>query len=162
LGYQNLQQLDCDEDAENGKTRVKNKGPEEIIVKKPKKKEALLNLITETPNGRFLVFNRYDNPFLEIEGDLLLRGFRVATVKGNKDHVSNVLKQFEKGDIKILLMNSMQAGVGMDLKSATHIVLMHVMRQEEERQIVGRAMRLGRTEPLKLVRLLHDDENITN
>ena len=162
LGYQNLQQLDCDEDAEKGKTRVKNKGPEEIVVKKPKKKEALLNLITETPNGRFLVFNRYDNPFLEIEGDLLLRGFRVATVKGNKDHVSNVLKQFEKGDIKILLMNSMQAGVGMDLKSATHIVLMHVMRQEEERQIVGRAMRLGRTEPLKLVRLLHDDENITN
>jgi superfamily II DNA/RNA helicase len=125
--------------------------------KKPKKKEALLKLVTET-TGRFLVFNRYDNPFLEIEGELLQRGIRVATVKGNKDHISNTLKQFEKGEIQVLLMNSMQAGVGMDLKSATHIVLMHAMKLEEEKQIIGRAIRLGRTEQLNLVRLLHEGE----
>jgi hypothetical protein len=56
----------------------------------------------------------------------------------------------------------MQAGAGMDLKSATHIVLMHVMKKEEEKQIIGRAMRLGRTEPLNLVRLLHDNESMMN
>lgn len=154
LGYQNIQQVDCDNE-------IKEEKKIDLVIKKPKKKEALLELITESQNGRFLIFNRYDNPFLEIEGDLLLRGFKVATVKGNKDHVSNVLKQFEKGEIQILLMNSMQAGVGMDLKSATHIILMHAMRKEEERQIIGRAIRLGRTEPLTLVRLLHDNEQIT-
>ena len=109
-----------------------------------------------------MVFNRYDNPFLELEGELLELGFHVATVKGNKDHISNILKQFEKGKIQILLMNSTQAGAGMDLKSATHIILMHMMRKEEERQIVGRAIRLGRTEPLTLVRLLHEDETHMN
>jgi hypothetical protein len=35
---------------------------------------------------------------------------------------------------------------------------MHNMRKEEEKQIIGRAMRLGRTEPLHLVRLLHESE----
>ena len=55
-------------------------------------------------------------------------------------------------------MNSTEAGAGIDLKSSTHIVLMHNMRKEEERQIVGRAIRLGRTEPLHLVRLLHEAE----
>jgi len=55
-------------------------------------------------------------------------------------------------------MNSMQAGVGMDLKSATHVVLMHLMKTEEERQIIGRAIRLGRTEQLNLIRLLHEGE----
>jgi hypothetical protein len=154
LGYENIQQVDCDNEIKEEKKR-------DLVIKKPKKKEALLELITESQNGRFLIFNRYDNPFLEIEGELLVRGFKVATVKGNKDHVSNVLKQFEKGEIQILLMNSMQAGVGMDLKSATHIILMHAMRKEEERQIIGRAIRLGRTEPLTLVRLLHDNEEIT-
>ena len=83
---------------------------------------------------------------------------KVATVKGNKDHISSTLKQFEKGDIQVLLMNSMQAGVGMDLKSATHVVLMHLMKTEEERQIIGRAIRLGRNEQLNLVRLLHEGE----
>lgn len=133
-----------------------------IVEKKPKKKEALLKLITETKGGRFLIFNRYDNPFLQIEGELLQLGIRVATVKGNKDHISSTLKQFEKGDIQVLLMNSMHAGAGMDLKSATHVILMHLMNIEEERQIIGRAIRLGRTEPLNLIRLLHKDEERTN
>jgi len=157
LEYQNLRQVNLDT------TTISNTEQTDqlIIVRKPKKKNALLNLIKETRNGRFLVFNRYDNPFLELEGELIELGFHVAMVKGNKDHVSNILKQFEKGQIQILLMNSTQAGAGMDLKSATHIVLMHLMRKEEERQIIGRAIRLGRTEPLTLVRLLHENEQVS-
>ena len=129
-----------------------------ITPVKPSKKDALLKLINEVKTGKFLIFNRYDNPFLEIEGQLLEKGIRVANVRGNKDHISSILKQFEKGDIQVLLMNSTEAGAGIDLKSSTHIVLMHNMRKEEERQIVGRAIRLGRTEPLHLVRLLHEAE----
>ena len=157
LEYKNLRQIhpDTDDDAVGGGAAEKD---ELVIVKNPKKKDALLNLINSVPNGKFLVFNRYDNPFLEIESELVQKGIKVATVKGNKDHVSIVLKEFEKGSIQVLLMNSAQAGAGMDIKSATHIILMHAMRIEEERQIVGRAMRLGRTESLTLVRLLHENE----
>jgi len=154
LSYTNLRQIEPDSEKVNTGKPVN----EMVIERKPKKKEALLKLITEG-KGRFLVFNRYDNPFLEIEGELVDKGIKVATVRGNKDHVSIILKKFEKGEIQVLLMNSMQAGVGMDLVGATHIVLMHSMKSEEERQIVGRAMRLGRTEPLNLVRLLHENEH---
>jgi SNF2 family DNA or RNA helicase len=151
LDFKRLRQLDTD-------GREKKNEIVELIARKPNKKDALLKLISETQGGKFLVFNRYDNPFLEIEGQLLERGIKVATVKGNKDHISSTLKQFEKGDIQVLLMNSMHAGVGMDLKSATHVVLMHLMKTEEERQIIGRAIRLGRNEQLNLVRLLHEGE----
>ena len=159
LDYKNLRQITKNSDTSDQESGSQNEIVP-LIVKKPKKKEALLKLITDglQTNSRFLVFNRYDNPFLEIESELIELGIKVATVKGNKDHVSIVLKSFEKGEIKVLLMNSMQAGAGMDLKSATHIVLMHAMKSEEERQIVGRAMRLGRTEPLTIVRLLHENE----
>ena len=139
--------------------RLTTKTTVDVKPKLLKKKDALLKCIMDSSGGRFLVFNRYDNPFNEIEGTLIEQGYRVATVRGNKDHVSNVLSQFEKGEVKILLMNSATAGVGMDLKSATHVVLMHAMRKEEERQIIGRAMRLGRSEPLNLVRLLHEGED---
>ena len=157
LDYKRLRQLEAD-GTENKVAVNIELTPE----RKPKKKDALLKLITENRTGKFLVFNRYDNPFLEIEGQLLERGIKVATVKGNKDHISSTLKQFEKGEIQVLLMNSMQAGVGMDLKSATHVVLMHLMKSEEERQIIGRAIRLGRNEQLNLVRLLHEGEERVN
>ena len=158
LDFQKL----CHIDLKAHDTVVSDK--ENVLVKPTKlsKKDALFKLITETKGGRFLIFNRYDNPFNEIEEQLLEKGVRVANVRGNKDHVSSILKQFEKGDIQVLLMNSMQAGAGIDLKSATHIVLMHMMKKEEEKQIIGRAVRLGRTEPLHLVRLLHENEIILN
>jgi len=132
--------------------------PKNTLERRPKKREALLNAIKATPQGKFLVFNRYDNPFLEIEGDLTTLNIKVTCVRGNKDHVSSILRNFENGSTQVLLMNSAEAGAGMDLKSATHIILMHSMRKEEEQQIIGRAMRLGRTEPLTLIRLLHDSE----
>lgn len=150
IGIANLKQINIESKDINENTI--------ITPTKPSKKDALIKLITEIKTGKFLVFNRYDNPFLEIEGQLLEKGIRVANVRGNKDHISSILKQFEKGEIQVLLMNSTEAGAGIDLKSSTHIVLMHNMRKEEEKQIVGRAIRLGRTEPLHLVRLLHDTE----
>jgi SNF2 family DNA or RNA helicase len=139
-------------------TEVEEKRNVIVIPKKPTKREALLQILKETPNGRILVFNRYDNPFIELESELEELGFRVASVKGNRDVVSKTLEQFESGKIQILLMNSTQAGVGMDLKSATHVILMHTMRREEEKQILGRALRLGRTEPLTMIRLLFQEE----
>ena len=152
IDFKSLQHIDMD-------AKTPTETNENILISnRPKKKVALLNLITETKGGKFLVFNRYDNPFLEIEGLLLERGIRVANVRGNKDHISSILKQFERGEIQVLLMNSTEAGAGIDLKSATHIILMHAMRKEEEKQIIGRAIRLGRIEPLNLVRLLHQEE----
>lgn len=152
LGYTSLKQIDTELKSEDSTENTI------VVPEKPSKKDALMKLICDTSGGKFLIFNRYDNPFLEIEGKLLEKGIRVASVRGNKDHISSILKQFEKGDIQVLLMNSTEAGAGIDLKSSTHIVLMHNMRKEEERQIIGRAIRLGRTEPLNLVRLLHETE----
>jgi SNF2 family DNA or RNA helicase len=36
------------------------------------------------------------------------------------------------------------------------------MTPEEEKQVIGRAYRLGRVEPLTVVRLLHEGEVIEN
>jgi len=38
------------------------------------------------------------------------------------------------------------------------VILLHAMTLEEEKQILGRAYRLGRTETLQYIRLLHPDE----
>ena len=123
-----------------------------------KKVEQLLSVIKNTPNGRFLVFSRYDNPFYTIATDLESLSISVKQVRGNKDVISSTLKSFQKGDTKVLLLNSIQAGAGLNITAATHVILLHAMTHEEEKQILGRAYRLGRTEPLEVIRLLHPDE----
>ena len=123
-----------------------------------KKTEQLLELIKSTQNGRFLVFSRYDNPFLQISQEIESMRVAVKQVRGNKDVIASTLKSFQKGDTKVLLLNSIEAGAGLNITAATHIILLHAMTHEEEKQILGRAYRLGRSEPLEVIRLLHPDE----
>jgi SNF2 family DNA or RNA helicase len=124
----------------------------------PKKQDALLQLMKENPEGRFLVFSRFDNPFETIETAVEVLGIRVKHVKGNKDAIASTLRSFENGSLRCLLLNSKYAGAGLNITAATHVILLHAMTHEEEKQVLGRAYRIGRKGALTFIKLLHNDE----
>lgn len=72
--------------------------------------------------------------------------------------IGKILRDFEKKTIKVLFLNSKTMGAGMNLQTATHVILLHKMMDEEEKQILGRAYRMGRREPLHVYQLLHERE----
>jgi len=129
-----------------------------VSEQEPKKHEALLQLIKENPDGKFLIFSRYDNPFDLIEEAIQGLGIKVRGLKGNKDVIASTLKAFAAGDVQCLLLNSQFAGSGLNITAATHVVLLHSMTHEEEKQILGRAYRIGREGPLNFIKLLHKGE----
>ena len=129
--------------------------PDDGLEKKP---ETLMRLFRDNPQGRFLVFSRYDNPFTAMENQIDALGVKVKQLKGNKDAIAATLRAFQGGDLRCLLLNSHYAGSGLNITAATHVILLHAMTHEEEKQILGRAYRMGRTEPLNFIRLLHSDE----
>lgn len=122
-------------------------------VRLPKKMDALHKIIQENPEGSFLIFSRYENPLtsLQIEQP-------TAILQGTKDKIASLLSKFEKKEIRVLLLNSRHAAAGLNIPTATHVLLLHRMMPDEERQILGRAYRLGRTEPLHFIHLLHEHE----
>jgi SNF2 family DNA or RNA helicase len=85
-------------------------------------------------------------------------GMKVRQLKGNKDAVAATLRGFQGGDTRCLLLNAHYAGSGLNITAATHVILLHAMTHEEEKQILGRAYRMGRTEPLHFIKLLHESE----
>lgn len=122
------------------------------------KSQQLITLLKQNPTGRYLVFSRYDNPFQELATECEALGIHHDILKGNKDTIAHTIKQFEQGKIRVLFLHTQTAGAGMNLVSASHVVLLHAMTQEEEKQVVGRAFRLGRTDPLQVVKLVHESE----
>jgi SNF2 family DNA or RNA helicase len=84
------------------------------------------------------------------------------TLRGNKDVIANTIKSFEKGEKRVLFLPLERVGAGINLVTATHIILLHAMTPEEEKQAIGRAYRLGRTEPLQIIHLLHEGETFSN
>ena len=134
----------------------------EVEAEELKKNDALFKLIHENPTGRFLIFSRYDNPFEQIESAMDTLNIVVKQLKGNKDAIAATLKAFDSGAIRCLLLNSRFAGSGLNIIGATHVVLLHAMTHEEEKQILGRAYRMGRKGPLHFIKLLNKgEENYT-
>lgn len=121
------------------------------------KMEALLQILEENPEGRFLIFSRFDSPLQSIQ-EQIADSYPSHTLQGNKDSIAKTLSEFESGSIRILLMNSQTSAAGLHIPSATHLILLHKMGSEEEKQILGRAYRLGRTKPLYFIKLLHTHE----
>ena len=128
-----------------------------IVQRLPKKSEALLKILEDNPNGKFLIFSRYENPLYTLQENLS-NTYPSATLQGNKDVIASILTNFEEGRIKVLLLNSRNAAAGIHIPCATHVILLHKMVHEEEKQILGRAYRMGRTTPLTYVQLLTERE----
>jgi SNF2 family DNA or RNA helicase len=139
------------------KKEKKLKKEESKLISKPKQ---LLKFLKENPEARVLVFSRYDNPFITLERECEEQGISYHTLRGNKDVIAATIKSFEKGEKRVLFLPTQSMGAGLNLVSATHVILLHAMTPEEEKQAIGRAYRLGREEPLNIVRLLHQDEKI--
>jgi SNF2 family DNA or RNA helicase len=142
---------------EKKKPKKSEKSAEPKLLSKPKQ---LLKFLAENPNARVLVFSRYENPFVSLEKDCQDAGITYHTLRGNKDAIANTVKSFEKGEKRVLFLPTQTTGAGLNLVSATHVVLLHAMTPEEEKQVIGRAYRLGRTETLQIVKLLHEGETV--
>ena len=138
------------------KKRTKKK-EESKLLSKPRQ---LIKFLQENPDARVLVFSRYENPFLYLERECETEGITYHTLRGNKDTIAATIRSFESGEKRVLFLPTQTAGAGLNLVCATHIVTLHAMTPEEEKQVIGRAYRLGRTSELQVVRLRHEGETI--
>lgn len=126
-----------------------------------KKREALLQILQDYPQGQFVIFSHYETPFLELEEEIAALSIPVDHLAGpaqNKDGIAKRLASFEAGRTRVLLVSNRTAILGMNILAATHILLLHKMVPEEEKQILGCAYRLGRVRPLHCIKLYHERE----
>ena len=121
------------------------------------KKETLLKIIKNNPDGKFLIFSRMGNSFHEVADYLWRNNIDNSELKGSTSHMHNILNSFKDGDLKVIMLNTYYAGSGIDISYATDVIIYHSMN-EEKIQAIGRAYRVGRTIPLNVHILLHNHE----
>jgi hypothetical protein len=122
----------------------------------PTKMEALISYITENKDKRILVFSEYDFCKIIIEFENI--GIKFSKINGSSDRIRNILEKFQNGEFQVLLLNANNFGAGLNLQFTDDIVIFHRMAKDLERQVIGRAQRLGRTLPLRINYLCHDNE----
>lgn len=131
------------------------------VVEAPKrlnKKETFLKFLKDNPTAKILMFSGYDASFSGLETQMEENSIHHTTVNGSQARITKLLKEFREGRYNVLFLNARNMGAGLNIESATHVVLFHRMSAELEDQIIGRAMRLGRRTNLEVVHLLHENE----
>jgi ERCC4-related helicase len=77
---------------------------------------------------------------------------------GNPNRITKIIEKYEKGEINILMANSREYGSGMNLHMTDIVIIYHYISEESEKQIIGRAERFGRENPLKIIYIINDSE----
>ena len=125
---------------------------------KPSKIDAVLAAVAAKPNGKFLLFCRYQDIFTKIKAKLDESGITTEILFGNKDMIAAAIERFRNGRSKVLCLQSDIQCAGLNLEAATDIFILHKMDTSTEQQIIGRAQRLGRQTSLSVSSFLYPAE----
>ena len=113
---------------------------------------------TDEP-ARVLIFSDYRETFDKIMPCIRDCGMTYEKLHGNPGHINNCINRYETGDLNILMLDSVHFGSGLNLQCTDYLILFHRMRKDTETQVVGRAQRYGRKNPLKIIYMVYENEN---
>jgi len=114
----------------------------------------------KSTNKKIIIFSGYSNIFQYIQE--LCNSYDIGYVdleKGNIKDIDTSVYEYKYGNAQVLLSNSMLFGCGMNLENADTIIFVHKMDIELERQVIGRAQRMGRKSVLEVVYLEYENES---
>ena len=109
-------------------------------------------------NRKILIFSEYDNSFREVANYLEENNYRYSNLKGSTSRINNIVEKYKGDELDILLLNSRYFGSGLNLENTTDLFMYHKMNESIENQVIGRAQRPGRKDPLNIYRLLYHNE----
>jgi hypothetical protein len=111
------------------------------------------------PTKRILIFSEFEGN-VSLLGDAFKKSGRndLYPLKGSIGHITNLIEQYNRGDIKSLFLNATYCGSGLNLEKTDVVIIMHKMSQDNMNQVVGRAQRLGRTGKLDIFCLYAENE----
>jgi len=110
----------------------------------------------ETPS--ILIFSEYEKSLYDIENMLRAKGLSFSQLQGQASFIDKTVRRFKDKEIPILLLNSRYFGSGLNLENTTHMFMFHKMKSHIDKQVIGRAQRPGRIEPLQLYRMCYSNE----
>lgn len=135
---------------------IKTDGAEVYYTKALALKKYLTDIFAEDPHSKVFICgsNNIWQYFSTID-KFKLKTVYMCTGTGN---APPKLDAFNKGDVSIFTVDVGKVSVGMDLVSATHVINMYNMSNMSYVHALGRAQRIGRKAPLKVINIKYEKE----
>jgi hypothetical protein len=132
---------------------TKLKKPSKISNLPPTPMSVLYNIIQQKPEGKFVVFAPHEGTSKTLHIFLKENGIVMEDMCGMACTMQKRLERFEKGEIKVLFLNSKSSNAGLNLQFATDVVIFDSRTEfnpnsPEFIQSIGRVRRFPRRDPV--------------
>ena len=134
--------------------------PVTVPIQAPNRKmDHLKHLLLNEVGGKVIIFSDFSKVFKEISKMLVELNIKYTELDGgNIANIDKDIYNYKLGDTRVLMCNSNFFGCGMNLEFTTDVIFLHKIKDDMYNQVIGRAQRHGRTAPLNVFRLLHNNE----
>jgi hypothetical protein len=99
---------------------------------------------------KFLIFSAWDETFEPIRNILSNNNINFIEIKGSLTTRTTQINEYKTGKVNTIFLNTKNNGSGINLQSTTDIIIFHDMNESTITQIIGRANRIGRVDPLNV------------
>jgi len=122
--------------------------------------ESIIKYINEY-DGKIIIFATQKQTLYLMDEILNENKIKFVNLKGNSYVISKQLKRFKTGEDKVILLSADNANSGTNLIEAsciilldTHLIDTYKYRKDVEKQAIGRAVRLGQSKNVKVLRFI--------
>ena len=143
-------------DTKDDEKVCENQGSKKVEINKLSKQDKVLEIISTGlfENKKFLIFSMYDESFLIIRRVLDNHNIDFVEISGSKATRDSKIRKFKENKVNVVFLNSRFNGAGINLETATDIILYHEMPSGIKDQVIGRALRIGREKSLTIHNLV--------
>lgn len=124
-----------------------------------------LNILHEVFKGinkdkdKVLIFSDFTGSFKQVSSILEKYNIKYTELDGGNTHsIDKSIDMYKNNDTTVLMIDSSSQGCGMNLENTSHLIFLHKTGEVLHNQIIGRAQRPGRTNKLKIIKLLNHNE----
>ncbi len=116
-------------------------------------------------NARIIIFSQWDDMLLLIRKSMMENGIDCSFISGNVYRRNKAISRFKLGgkDNSVILLSLEHSASGTNLTEASHIIIVEPIDNTKENikaiegQAIGRAVRLGQKNVIKIIRILCKD-----
>jgi SNF2 family DNA or RNA helicase len=140
------------------KEKKEEEKKDDVKEDKPMQKhETVLSIVEQglKKKKKFLIFSMFDESFSIIRRGLDEHKIDFVEISGSKASRDLKIKKFREGKVNVVFLNSRFNGAGINLETASDIILYHEMPSAIREQVVGRALRIGREGDLVVHNLVY-------
>jgi len=114
------------------------------------KLETISEILNSKIKRKVIIYSAYEDTFIPICNMLTDNNIKFSELYGTVIQRHRALDAYKSGENDVIFLTCKSNGAGVNLKETTDIILYHDVTKYTENHILGKALRIGRTIPLKV------------